>query len=75
MSLRVIEEKIDKLQECTTRMEVHVERNTDDLSIHIKRTNILEGKLQKIIYLLMIGAGVGIALYGPQFFKLIGIFI
>ena len=75
MKLDNIEKKIDKLVECSTRMEVHVERNTDDLKYHIKRTNIIESKLQKIVYLLLIGAGIGVALYGPTAFKLLGILL
>ena len=75
MSLNRIEEKIDKLSESSARMEVHIERNTDDLEYHIKRTDIIESKMQKMIYLLLIGAGIGLSLYGPQVFKLIGILV
>lgn len=75
-------EKIDKILDIVTEIKIDqaemrkdVSQNTDDLAEHIRRTNLLEGKLQKIIYLLMVGAGIGIALYGPEAFKLIGLFI
>ncbi|MCK5605127.1 hypothetical protein KAR91_24770 [Candidatus Pacearchaeota archaeon] len=75
MSLERIENKIDKIDESLNRVEINVDRNTRDVEVHIKRTNIIESKLQKMIYLLMIGAGIGIALYGPQFIKILGLFI
>lgn len=68
-----MEEKVDKILVSVIKMEGNVERNTQDLAHHIKRTNLIEGKLQKIIYLLWLGAGIGVALYGPQAFKLIGL--
>lgn len=75
-----IDEKIDKMLEQNSeikvslaRMSKDVEQNTRDLSYHIKRTDLIEGKLQKMIYLLWIGAGIGLALYGPAAFKLIGL--
>lgn len=72
----------DKILHTLTEIKVDVAEikkdvsvNTEDLSEHIRRTNILESKLQKIIYLLFVGAGIGIALYGPEFIKLIGVFL
>ena len=75
MKLDKIIEKIDKIIENQAVTNVYVEQNTKDLSEHIRRTNILEGKMQKIIYLLILGAGIGMALYGPEALKLIGIIL
>lgn len=68
-------EHITEIRVCLTRIEGDIERNTDDLEEHIQRTNILENKLKKLEILLYIGAGIGLALYGPQFAKLVGIII
>ena len=75
MSLRRIEDKLEQVSDCLIRMEVNVDRNTDDLAEHIKRTNLIESKMQKIIYLLILGAGIGMALYGPEALKIIGIIL
>ena len=75
MSLRRIEDKLEQVSDCLIRMEVNVDRNTDDLAEHIRRTNAIEGKLQKIVYLLVLGAGIGLALYGPEVLKIIGIIL
>lgn len=64
-------EGIHRLEVLHTRMAGDVEKNTEDLEEHIKRTNILEGKVQKMVYLLAVGAGIGVALYGPDFLKII----
>jgi hypothetical protein len=75
MSLDRIEEKIDKLIEVTQSIRIEAAKNTVDLRHHIKRTDILEKQQTKIIYLLLIGAGIGIALYGPDLIKLIKVII
>ena len=41
MSLRRIEDKLEQVSDCLIRMEVNVDRNTDDLAEHIKRTNLI----------------------------------
>lgn len=66
---------ITEIRVCLTRIEGDIERNTDDLEEHIKRTNILDSKLKKMETLLYVGAGIGLALYGPQFLKLVGIML
>ena len=79
---QMIFKKLDEIQSTQAEMRLtqatmakDVSQNTEDLSEHIKRTNILEGKLQKIIYLLILGAGIGIALYGPDVIKILGILL
>lgn len=72
MDLEKLEQKMDKVVESIHRVEKDIARNTMDMAHHIKRTDLIEGKLQRIIYLLLVGAGIGLALYGPQFLKLIG---
>lgn len=74
--------KLDKILETVTEIRIDqvgikkdVSQNTDDLHIHIKRTNILEGKLQKIIYLLILGAGIGLAEYGPVVLKFLKVIL
>lgn len=71
MSLQRFEEKLDKIIESQSQMRVDVAKNTVDLAHHIKRTDMLENKMQKIVDLLMVGAGIGLALYGPQFLELV----
>jgi len=44
-----------------------------DVRHHIKRTDALESKVQKIWYLVVLGAGAGAAQYGPTVLKLIGL--
>lgn len=55
------------------RMSGTLERNTDDVAEHIKRTNALEKKIRKMEILIWCGAGAGIAEYGGSILKLIGI--
>lgn len=52
-----------------------LERNTDDIATHIKRTNLLEKKLSKIYTAMLIGIGVALSHFGPNVFKLLGILI
>lgn len=65
------DEKLDKIFDILVEMRVDVAKNTVDLAHHIKRSDMLEAKMQKIIYLLAIGAGIGITLYGPDALKLL----
>ena len=82
MSFERLEEKLDKLSEITNKILVEAAKNTDDHQHHIKRTELLEqqqaslAKQQhKMIQLLDIGAGIGLALYGPEFMKLLNALI
>ena len=43
-----MEQKVDKILESVIRMEEHVERNTKDLSEHIRRTELLECRTDKL---------------------------
>jgi len=72
MSLNRIEEKLDRLIDVTQAIQIEAAKNTVDLTHHIKRTDLLEKQQSKIITLLYLGAGIGLALYGPDFLKLIG---
>lgn len=67
--------KIDKTLDIVTDMKVDVAEIKVDVAHHIKRSDMLETQQRKIMYLLLIGAGIGIALYGPELFKLIGILL
>ena len=82
MSFERLEEKLDKLAETTNKILVEAAKNTVDLQHHIKRTELLEmqqsnlAKQQhKMIQLLYIGAGIGIALYGPEVVKLLKVLL
>lgn len=70
-----MEQKIDQIVEMLYEIKVDVARNTVDLAHHIKRSDKLEDKMQRMVYLLAIGAGIGLALYGPDVLKLIGIIL
>jgi hypothetical protein len=54
-------------------MQHDIEINTGDLSEHIKRTELLERKLSKIYAVMLVGAGVAMAQFGPDIIKLIGL--
>lgn len=71
MSFERLEEKIDKLTDVTNKILIEAAKNTVDLQHHIKRSDLLEKQQNKIIQLLYVGAGIGIALYGPDFLKLL----
>lgn len=43
-----------------------------DLKYHIKRTDMLEAKTNKIIYLLVLGAGASLSTFGPNILKILG---
>lgn len=75
MSLERIEQKIDKLIDVTHKIQVEAAQNTVDLRHHIKRTDILEKQQTQMIKLLFIGAGIGIALYGPQVFDMLKVLL
>lgn len=44
-----------------------------DVRHHIKRTDMLESKVQKIWYLVVLGAGAGLAEWGPSILKILGV--
>lgn len=46
--LHVIEQKIDKIDERMDNIALTLARNTESLEIHIKRTNLLESKVEII---------------------------
>jgi len=80
--MTTIEEKLEKCLDNQTKMLVNqtkmvgnLERNTKDLAHHIKRTNLLESKVQKVWYVALIALGAGLVVYGPKVFKLIGILL
>lgn len=70
-----IETKIDTVMVLTVGMGKDVSMNTKDLTEHIRRTNLLEVKLQRIYTLGFILAGVGIAVGYPQIITLLKVFI
>lgn len=43
-----------------------------DLKYHIKRTDMLEQKTNRIIYLLVLGAGASLSTFGPSILKVLG---
>lgn len=63
--------KYDKIIDILTDIRIDVAKNTVDLSHHIKRSDLLQEQQKKIVMLLYVGAGIGIALYGPEFIKLL----
>jgi hypothetical protein len=78
----MINDKLDKCLEAVHRMELtltrvahDVEINTNDLTEHIKRTELLEKKLSKIYTFALIGTGVALAHFGPDVIKLIGVML
>jgi len=54
-----------------TKLAENSTKNTIDLEYHIKRTNILESYVTKMIYVLVGLAGAASVQFGPSLFKLI----
>lgn len=77
-----MQERLDKILEKQnemliqlTRLASTVEENTRDIKYHIKRTDILEGRMQKIIYFLLLGAGSSAALFGKPVMQWLGLLV
>jgi len=64
---------ITEIRLCLQRIESTQEVNTKDIEKHIKRTDILDSKVHKIQVLIYLGAGAGIAEYGHNALKLLGL--
>jgi len=64
---------ITEIRICLTKMEKDVRENTKDLAHHIKRTDTLQDKMRRVEILLWLGAGAGLAQYGPAALKLLGV--
>lgn len=82
MSWERIEERVERALECLHRIEVTqarqeliLEKNTDELEEHIRRTDLLEKKLRKIYMFALIATGFVAAKYGTEIVKIIGIAI
>ncbi len=82
MSFNRIFDKLDEIVESISDMKedqavtkaIH-SVNSKNLETHIKRTNKIESKQQKIIYLIMIGAGAVAVYFGPAILRIVGILI
>jgi hypothetical protein len=66
-------EHVTEIRITLTKIQGEVEKNTEDLSEHILRTNLLQDKMRRVEVLLWLGAGAGIAQYGPSVLKLLGV--
>lgn len=67
-------ESIHRIEITLVRMESDIRRNTDDVELHIKRTDLLEKKLSKVYQFAMIAAGFVGAKYGSEIIKILGVF-
>ena len=67
--MQKLEAKIDKLVETQQEMLIQLTENTKDLKYHIKRTDLLEGKVSKLYQLILLGAGASMVLYGDVIYK------
>ena len=63
-----------RIDQSIKNIEILLAKIEVDVRHHIKRTDILESKVQRIWYLVLLGAGAGIAEFGPGLFKLLGVF-
>jgi len=75
-------DNFDKLLEINTGIQKELvkiwatlHRNTEHLDEHMKRTNILESKIQKIVTIFYIVVGIGIGRYGLSILKLLGVIL
>lgn len=55
------------------KIETIVDENTRDLKYHIKRTDLLEQKTNRITYLLLLAGGTMLPTVGPSLIKLLGL--
>ena len=60
-----VDGKLDRIIENQTHMKIEIAKNTYDVAEHIRRTNLMENKVQKLLYLVILGAGAGIAEMSP----------
>ena len=70
-----LEGKVDKCLDKINNVDRIQQAIEVDLRHHIKRTDLLESKTNKIWYLILLGAGAGIAEYGTGILKLLGLII
>lgn len=77
-----VEEKIDRcLQEIQeirleqVKTNLILDRNTDELEIHIKRTNLLEKQVARVFMFAILAAGFVAAKYGTDILKIIGVLL
>jgi len=68
-----MEEKIDRILERVGSIDVTIAKLEKEVTYHIKRTDILEAKVNKVWYLVLLGAGAGATSYGSTILKLIGL--
>lgn len=68
-------DSIHRVELILTKMEADVHRNTDNIEVHIKRTNLLEKKLSKIYTVMLFGAGFALATAGPQLVSLLKVLL
>lgn len=66
-----IETKVDALLLTHAGQSKDIAQNTKDLSEHIRRTNLLEGKMQKLWYAIFLGAGAALAQSWPAIYQII----
>ena len=77
-----VDGKLDTIVETIGEMKIEqvsqgitLRNNTKDMRTHIKRTNILEGKVQKVWYFAMFAAGVITVKFGPEIIKMLGVLL
>ncbi len=65
---------IHRIEVTQTKMQSDIARNTIDLEEHIRRTELLEKKLSKVYAASLMIAGFLTAKFGPNIFKILGVF-
>lgn len=70
--IKEIDRKVDSILVSDAALLKDVAQNTKDLAFHIKRTNQLESRVQKVYYLLLLGAGFGLAESWPMLKSVLG---
>jgi chromosome segregation ATPase len=80
--LEKLEEKLDKTNDLLREIAMQnlsigkdVAKNTTDLAEHMRRTELLENRVEKLTYLVFIVFGAGLALGWPSISHLIKAFI
>ena len=82
MSWDKVDKKLDKIIDTQTELKVeqatmngHWESNTKQLATHIKRTNKIEGKVQKMVYIWIAVIAAASVKWGAGILKFLGLLI
>lgn len=75
MNIHHVMEKLEDIREELARINVVQAKMEKEIAYHIRRTDLLESKVNKVWYLVLLGAGFAMAEYGATILKLMGLIL